>query len=80
MKLPRDLSGLELVRAMGRVGCRVARQTGSHVRLTLDDPPQHHRTLPAHQPLKVGTQAASVSAVAERLQVDRAELLRRLGL
>ena len=79
MKLPRDLTGFELARAMGRVGYRVSRQTGSHVRLTLDQAPQHHVTIPAHQPLEVGTLAAILAEVAERLLVDRAELLRRLG-
>ena len=30
MKLPRDLSGADLVKALGRIGYRVTRQTGSH--------------------------------------------------
>jgi len=32
MKLPRDLSGAELAKALGRAGYQVTRQTGSHVR------------------------------------------------
>ena len=44
MRLPRDLSGTELVKALSRVGYRVTRQTGSHVRLTTDHPSQHHVT------------------------------------
>ena len=79
MKLPRDLSGLDLARALARVGYQVTRQTGSHVRLSLGEAPQHHLTIPAHQPLKVGTLAAILSEVSARLQVDRTELLRRLG-
>ncbi|MBX9946792.1 MAG: type II toxin-antitoxin system HicA family toxin [Reyranella sp.] len=62
MKLPRDLSGAALAKALGRVGYRVIRQSGSHVRLTCDAPEQHHVTIPAHDPLKI----------------DREELLRRL--
>lgn len=46
MKLPRDLSGLELARALGKVGYRVTRQTGSHLRLTIEAPTQHHVTIP----------------------------------
>lgn len=80
MKLPRQLSGLELARGLARVGYRITRQTGSHVRLTLDPAPQHHVTIPAHQPLKVGTLAAILSEVGERLRIDRAELLDRLDL
>jgi predicted RNA binding protein YcfA (HicA-like mRNA interferase family) len=52
VKLPRDLSGLELARALGKLGYRVTRQTGSHLRLTIEAPAQHHVTIPAHDPLK----------------------------
>lgn len=34
MKLPRNLSGAELAKALSRVGARITRQTGSHIRLT----------------------------------------------
>lgn len=78
MKLPRDLSGAELATALGRVGYRVTRQSGSHLRLTADQPEQHHVTIPAHDPLKVGTLAAILADVASHLNIDRDELLRRL--
>jgi predicted RNA binding protein YcfA (HicA-like mRNA interferase family) len=78
VKLPRDLSGLELAKALGKVGYRVTRQTGSHLRLTIETPTQHHVTIPAHDPLKLGTLAAIVGQVAEHLKVDRDELIRRL--
>ncbi len=80
MKLPRDVSGAELGKALSRVGYRITRQTGSHLRLTLDDPPQHHLTIPAHATLKAGTLAAILTAAAARLQIDRAQLLARLDL
>lgn len=78
MKLPRDLSGAELIAALSRAGYRVTRQSGSHVRLTSDTDPQHHITVPAHDPLRVGTLAAILSDVGENLQLDREQLLRRL--
>ena len=78
MKLPRDLSGLELARALGKLGYRLTRQTGSHLRLTIEAPTQHHVTIPAHHPLKLGTLAATVGQVAEHLKLDRDELIRRL--
>lgn len=80
MKLPRDLSGLELARGLARVGYVVTRQTGSHVRLTRSEEPQHHVTIPAHQPLKVGTLAAILGEVGARLGLDREALLERLKL
>lgn len=78
MKLPRDLSGLDLARSLARFGYRITRQTGSHIRLTLADEPQHHITIPAHQPLKVGTLAAVLGDVGERLGLGRDELLQQL--
>jgi predicted RNA binding protein YcfA (HicA-like mRNA interferase family) len=34
MRLPRDVSGQALAQALGKVGYAIARQTGSHIRLT----------------------------------------------
>jgi len=78
MKLPRDVSGAELNCARGRVGYTATRTTGSHVRLTIQHPSQHQVTVPAHDPLKVGTLAAILSEVATQLAIDRTELIRRL--
>ena len=78
MKLPRDLSGPDLVKALARIGYRTTRQTGSHIRLSTDQPTPHHLTIPAQDPLKIGTLAAILGDVATRLEIDRDELLRRL--
>lgn len=34
MRVPRDLSGVDLVKRLERMGYSVTRQTGSHMRLT----------------------------------------------
>lgn len=78
MKLPRDLAGAELAKALGRVGYRVVRQSGSHLRLTTDLPTPHHLTIPAHSSLKIGTLAAILGDVSAHLKIDREELLKRL--
>lgn len=54
MRLPRDLTGAALIKALGRIGYRSARQSGSHVRLTLEveGQAQHHVTVPLHDPLR----------------------------
>ena len=78
MRLPRDLSGADLVKALARVGYRVTRQSGSHVRLTTDVPSQHHVTIPAHDSLKLGTLAGILSDVAGHLKMSRDELLQKL--
>lgn len=78
MKLPRDLSGTELAKALSRVGYRVTRQTGSHIRLTVDASSEHHVTVPEHDPLKVGTLAAILSDIAAHLKLSREALLEKL--
>jgi len=78
VKLPRDLSGADLAKALAKVGYRVTRQSGSHMRLTTDFPTQHHVTVPAHDSLKVGTLSGILGDVATHLKLDREELLRRL--
>ena len=58
MKLPRDLSGEDLAKALVRFEYVVDRQTGSHIRLTTQLNGEHHITVTAHDPLKLGTLSA----------------------
>jgi len=78
MKLPRDLSGAQLAKALARVGYSTTRQTGSHLRLTTASPSEHHVTIPLHDPLKVGTLAAILADIAAHHEISRDELLNRL--
>ena len=77
MRLPRDIDGEQLVKALGRLGYRVVRQTGSHIRLHCEDP-SHSITVPEHRPIKVGTLAAILADVAERHVLERSALIERL--
>jgi len=78
MKLPRDLSGSDLVKKLRRLGYEITRQTGSHIRLTTSSPSQHHVTVPNHSPLKAGTLSAIINEVAAHRRVPRDELTREL--
>lgn len=79
MKLPRDISGAELARLLHRYGYRVVRQTGSHIRLTSAvTGVEHHITIPAHSPLKVGTLSAILRDLAEYLNREREILAEEL--
>ena len=78
MRLPRDLTGAQVVRALGQLGYKATRQTGSHVRLTCESPEQHHITVPLHDPLRIGTLAAILSAVAEAQGMTRDELQQKI--
>jgi predicted RNA binding protein YcfA (HicA-like mRNA interferase family) len=78
MKLPRDVSGAQLVKSLAKLGYMVSRQTGSHIRLTCDQPSQHHLTIPNHDELRIGTLAAILADVAAHHGLSRDELLERL--
>lgn len=78
MKLPRDLTGVELSKHLARLGYKITRQTGSHLRLTSDQHGEHHVTVPRYNPLRVGTLAAILDAVAAHHGLTREALLDRL--
>ena len=78
MRLPRDLSGADLVKRLERLGYHVTRQSGSHLRLTSTAHGEHHVTVPRHDPLRIGTLAAVLDAVAAHHRLDRDALLDRL--
>jgi len=78
VRLPRDLSGTDLARALGKLGYETTRQTGSHMRLTTQENGEHHITIPRHDPLRVGTLSAILSDVARHFRTNRDEIVRRL--
>ncbi len=78
MRLPRDVDGEQLVKALKQFGYAPTRQTDSHVRLSTQEHGEHHVTLPMHKPIRVGTLAAILSDVATHLTMSREELLRKL--
>lgn len=71
MKLPRDVSGVEAVRALKRFGFVQMRQTGSHLILRKDN-----RTVvvPQHKPLKPGTLKGIIEQAGLTLEQFAAEL------
>jgi predicted RNA binding protein YcfA (HicA-like mRNA interferase family) len=78
MRIPRDLSGPALVRALARLGYGVTRQTGSHMRLTTTQLGEHHVTVPNHDNLRIGTLSSILGDVAEHFSLSREGLVERL--
>ena len=78
MRLPRDLSGQELARALQQLGYVVTRQTGSHMRVTTELRGQHHVTIPAHRALRIGTLAGILDDVAAHFNIARDALIGQL--
>jgi predicted RNA binding protein YcfA (HicA-like mRNA interferase family) len=79
MKIPRDLSGVELVQTLCRGwGYRVVHQEGSHVVLETSQPSHQRLAIPAHKVLRVGTLNAILRAVAKHKRVDREAIIESL--
>ncbi|MDB5324199.1 MAG: YcfA family protein [Phycisphaerales bacterium] len=78
MKAPRDKSWQEVVRALGRFGYQIVRQSGSHIRLTTSQNGEHHVTVPAHNPIRVGTLNAIVRDVARHFGKSLSEMMESL--
>jgi predicted RNA binding protein YcfA (HicA-like mRNA interferase family) len=78
LRLPRDVSGDDLAKALADLGYRLTRQTGSHLRLTTVERGEHHVTIPRHGALRVGTMAGLLGDVAQHFGLTREELIERL--
>ena len=77
-KIPRDITGYELIKIIGKFGYQITRQTGSHIRLTTKENGIHHITVPNHNPLKIGTLSNILSDIADHFQLSKKELLEKL--
>ncbi len=78
MRLPRDLSGVELTKRLSKFGYELDHQTGSHMRLKTDLNGTHSITIPAHSPLKLGTLNSILNEVAQHHQISKPELIEKL--
>ena len=80
MKTPRNVSGLELVKALRVLGYERIRQDGSHIRLTTELDGEYHVTVPNHAPLRLGTFKSILKLVAAHHSLTVEELLEKLDL
>ena len=75
MKLPRDISGIELAKHLKILEYEISHQTESHIRLTTNKNGAHHITIPAHDTLRTGTLNAILRDIAEHHKITRTEML-----
>lgn len=68
MKLPRDISGSEVVKALRRLGFEVTRQEGSHIRMSKGG---CHVTVPNHKALLPKT----LQSILKQANITREEFL-----
>jgi len=78
MKLPRDIDGAQLAKALRVLGYEVTRQKGSHMRVTTQLNGVHHEVVPAHKPIRPGTLSAILKSIARHHHVSLDQLLDQL--
>jgi predicted RNA binding protein YcfA (HicA-like mRNA interferase family) len=80
MKLPRDLSGEDLVAALCKHwGYVKVNQVGSHVVLQTEEPIHHRIAVPAHKAVRVGTLNSILREIANAKGVPRDQIVSTLG-
>ena len=77
MKLPRNLSGENLVKHLcRRWDYERVHQVGSHVILQTQHPSPHRVAIPAHPALRIGTLNSILTAIAAHKDISKDEILR----
>jgi predicted RNA binding protein YcfA (HicA-like mRNA interferase family) len=80
MKLPRDIDGPRLVKALKIFGYEATRQSGSHIRVTTQRDGENHEVIPYHDPIKTGTLSSILKRIAAHHRITVDELLKKLDL
>jgi predicted RNA binding protein YcfA (HicA-like mRNA interferase family) len=76
MKVPRDVSGAQLIKTLCRDwDYQMLNQEGSHVILQTKTPGHQRLSAPNHNPLRIGTLNGILRTVAAHKGVDRQALL-----
>jgi len=78
MRLPRDEDGISLTKRLEKLGYSITRQTGSHIRMTSFMNGEHHITIPAHKPLKIGILNSILVDVSGHFNLSKDELINKL--
>ena len=76
MKIPRDLSGLDLAAVLMRSwGYAKVNQVGSHIILETTEPSSHRIAVPSHAALRIGTLNGILRDVANHKGVTKQNIL-----
>jgi predicted RNA binding protein YcfA (HicA-like mRNA interferase family) len=80
MKIPRDVNGRDLAKALSGLGYQIERQRGSHIVLGTKVKGEHHVAVPDHRPLKLGMLRGILKAVSTHHELTLEGLLEILDL
>jgi len=79
-KIPRDLTGKELIKALEKYNYSIIRQVGSHIRIEsfFIKGKKHQVTVPDHNPIKIGTLNNILKDISNYLRVSKNEVVKNL--
>ena len=75
MKLPRNISGQELVKILTKLGYEKVQQKGSHIKVTTNTNGQHHLAIPNHSPIRTGTLNSILRQVSNHFGKTKEEII-----
>jgi predicted RNA binding protein YcfA (HicA-like mRNA interferase family) len=75
MKIPRSISGAELVKLLVKLGYEKTGQNGSHIKVTTTQQGQHHLAIPNHNSIKIGTLNSIIRQTAGHFGKTKSEIL-----
>ncbi len=78
MKIPRNISGKDLIDLVKIYDYKVTKRSGSHIRLSTSYKGEHHITIPDHNPLKIGTLNKILQDISEHLKTEKKSLIETL--
>lgn len=78
-RIPRDISGQDLIKRLKKLGYQVSRQKGSHIRLAVTfNGKEQSITIPNHQAIKIGTLNNILGEIANNFNLTKEKLLEEL--
>jgi predicted RNA binding protein YcfA (HicA-like mRNA interferase family) len=80
VRLPRDIDGPHLARALRLLDYEVTRQKGSHIRVTTQRDGENHEVIPSHFPIKTGTLSSILKRISAHHAMSVDDLLKLLNL
>lgn len=80
MRLPRDILGSELVKALKVMGYAVVRERGSHISIATEVDGPNKEVIPNHRPIKTGTLSGILKSISAHHGLTMDELLGKLDL
>lgn len=78
MRIPKDITGAELIKLLKPFGYETVRQSGSHIRIKTTQNGDHSETIPNHSPLKIGTLNNILKNIALHFDISKEDLITQI--